>query len=453
VYNDEKGVIIILNVAYIKHFDKQGGSSLEFYLPNEKIRLMRKKFRVNQSELEGENMTRAFISMMESGKRSVSKASSRKLVEKFKSIASRIHVNLEIDDEYFSRSPEEDARYYCENKINKGEILKHRDLDKLIEIEREFKLNDLLAETYKKKGILYFNENEYVDSFINFHSALGKYKEIREYVTQIEVLCYLGNCKLRCNQFDDSIFFYKEAISYAEEHERQRDYFIASHSLATVYGQTKKYDKCIEVLDNNILKNEDKVDKVILVNSKLMKANIFLSTERNHDAAKECFDIVEEAKLSNPSLVGLIYNNIAEYYYKIKNYEKALVYVTEAQKHKLATNKEFLSSTLGLKGKILLAQGMREESILLYELAIDMAEQYRRFDMLVENYKELMKILESNNDTERMETKLNCMIETLEMNKIQDGTQYALVKLIEVATSKNQNEKAMQLSHRLECFV
>ncbi|WP_160680805.1 helix-turn-helix transcriptional regulator [Clostridium sp. C8-1-8] len=426
---------------------------MEFYLPSQKIKLMRKKFRVNQSELEGENMTRAFISMMESGKRTVSKASSRKLVEKFKNIGSRIHVNIEIDDEYFSRSPEEDARYYCENKIKKEQSIKHKDLDKLIEIERAFGLNDLLAETYKKKGILYFNENEYVKSFINFHNALGKYKEIRAYVPQIEVLCYLGNCKLRCNQFDDSIFFYKEAIKYAEEHERQRFYFIASHSLATIYGQIKKYDKCLEVLENNILKNEDKVDKVILVNAKLMKANVFLATERNHEAAKGYFDIVEEVKVLDPSLLGLIYNNIAEYYYKIENYEKALVYVTEAQKHKLATNKEFLSSTLGLKGKILLGQGMREESILLYELAIDMAEQYRRFDMLVENYRELMKILEDNNDTDKMETKLNSMIETLEINKIEDGIQYALVKLMEVATLKNQNEKAMQLSHRLECLV
>lgn len=49
-----------------------------------------------------------------------------------------------------------------------------------------------------------------------------------------------------------------------------------------------------------------------------------------------------------------------------------------------------------------------------------------------------------------METKFDCMIETLEMNKIQDITQYALVRLMEVAASKNQNEKAMQLSHRLE---
>ncbi|WP_206871340.1 tetratricopeptide repeat protein [Clostridium zeae] len=398
-------------------------------------------------------MTRAFISMMESGKRSISKASSKKLVEKFIDIAKRIHVNLELDDEYFSRFPEEDARYYCENEIKNGQALSHKDLEELIEIEKSFHLDDLLAETYRKNGLLYFNEKEYFQAFSNLHSALGKYKEIRSYVPQIEILCYLGNCKLRSNQFEDSIFFYKQAVAYAEEFGVQNNYFIASQSLATVYGQMKKYDECLAVLDNNIINHKVKADQLVLVNAKLMKATVLLYTNKDHEAGKAFFEIIPEVRTCDPSLLGLIYNNIAEYYYKVENYEKALLYISEAQKHKLATNKEFLSSTLALKGKILLAQGMREESILLHELAIDLADQYRRFDMLVDNYKNLVKILEENKEFKRIEQKMEYMITTLEENNVEDGIQYALYKLMEIATVQNDSDKALKLLHRLEHFL
>ncbi|QAA34361.1 helix-turn-helix transcriptional regulator [Clostridium manihotivorum] len=426
---------------------------MEFYLPSEKIKLMRKKFRANQADLEGENMTRAFISMMESGKRTVSKASSKKLVEKFIDIAKRIHVNLELDDEYFSRLPEEDARYYCKNELKSEQALSHKHLEDLIKIEQSFNLDDLLADTYKRSGILYLNEMEYSKAFIYLHNALGKYKEIREFIPQVEVLCYLGKCKLRANQFDDSIFFYKQAVAYAEEYKVQDNYYIASHALATVYGQIKEYDKCLEVLNNNIISKKDKADKLVLVNAEVMRATILLDTDKNHEAGKAFFEVIPEVGAVDKSLLGLVYNNIAEYYYKIENYKKALFYISEAQKHKLETNKKFLSSTLGLKGKILHAQGMREESILLYELAIDLAEQYSRFDMLVDNYKELVKILEEKNDLERIEQKMNYMIASLEANNVEEGIQYALHKLLQIATTQKESDKAMKLLHRLESFL
>jgi hypothetical protein len=104
--------------------------------------------------------------MMESGKRTVSKASSKKLVEKFIDIANRIHVNLQLDDEYFSRLPEEDARYYCKNQLNQGQALSHKQLEDLIKIEESFNLDDLLAETYKESGLLYLNEMEYSKAFV-----------------------------------------------------------------------------------------------------------------------------------------------------------------------------------------------------------------------------------------------------------------------------------------------
>lgn len=294
---------------------------------------------------------------------------------------------------------------------------------------------------------------EYSKAFVYLHNALGKYKEIREYIPQVEVLCYLGKCKLRASQFDDSIFFYTQAVTYAEEYELQDNYFIASHALATVYGQMKEYDKCLEVLNNNIISKKNTADKLILVNAEVMRANVLLYTDKNHEAGKAFFEIIPEVQAIDKSLLGLVYNNIAEYYYKIANYEKALFYISEAQRNKLETNKKFLSSTLGLKGKILHAQGMREESILLYELAIDLAEQYSRFDMLVDNYKELVTILEEKNDLERIDQKMNYMIASLEANNVEEGIQYALHKLLQIATTQKDSDKAMKLLHQLERFL
>jgi tetratricopeptide (TPR) repeat protein len=434
-------------------YTKKEGSILKFYNPGEKIKQMRRKFRVNQSELECVNVTRAFISMMESEKRNVSKATSRKLAEKFREVASRFHANLEIDDEYFSRTPAEDARYYCENELKREDTISHKELEALIKIEIEFNLEDLLADTYRMNGVMYKKEKNYMLAFENLNNALGKYKELRNGKAQAEVYCNLGYCKTKKTDYEDAIFYYKKAIYYAKEEDDNLIFFKASHSLALAYGSLGENEKCLEIIENNILNNSVQPEEHFLYNAKLMRANIYDATGKLDEAAKEFFEIVEIVRYKDEPTLGLLYTNIASYYYKTGNYDKSLRYISESQRIKTKVNKELLSSTLILKAKVVFAQGLYDEGIMLLGLAIDLAQQYKRFDNLQEAYRELVKVLETNKDWERLKESATEFLSICEDNELQDGKRYAIYKLAEVTAIQGNSDESINLLHRLDPLV
>ncbi|GFZ32552.1 transcriptional regulator [Clostridium zeae] len=424
---------------------------MEFYNPSEKIRRMRKKFRVNQAALEGINMTRAFISMMESGKRNVSKASSKHLAERFNEIAKRISVNLNLDDEYFSRQPEEDARYYIENELK--EENNHKKLEELIDVARGYELNDLLAKLYRLDADKYVNEKNYGNAFKSFSNALGKYKELKDEEAQPYIYNAIGVCKSRRNEHEEAIFYFKQALLYAREKKDSIYYFRANLNLAISYFHSKQYEKSINILNDNIIANKEEVEYSILTDARIIRANVLHETDRKNEAINEYLKLVEDIKGKDDIMLAYSYNNLGEYYYNIGKYQESLHYISEAQRLKNKVSKDTLANTLNTKGKVFYKQGMYDESIMIFELAISMAEQYQQFDMLLMNYRDLIKVYESNDDFVKIEEHMNRLLETLDDNKIEIGKSYALYKLIEVAVKQNDSNKAITFLNRLQTLL
>ncbi|QAA33478.1 tetratricopeptide repeat protein [Clostridium manihotivorum] len=426
---------------------------MEFYSPSEKIRLMRKKFRVNQAELEGINMTRAFISMMESGKRTVSKASSKALAEKFNEIAKRISVNLNLDDEYFSRKPEEDARLYCEEQLANGESLSYKKLDELMAITKKFNLVDILARVYEVNGKKYVKEQNDVNAFINFSNALGKYKELRDDKAQGSVYNNLGNCKLRKKEYDEAIFYYKQAIELGATEKDSVIYIKASLNLALCYNEKKDYKKGLDLIDNNVLRNEEEVNIKIINEAKLTRAIILNSLNRGEEAVKEYFSLIDRIKDTDDILLAYVYNNLSDYYYNIGDYSKSLHYISQAQRIKSLVDKRTLPNTLNTKGKIFLRQGMYEESIMLFQLAIDIALEHKQFNMVLENYKELVNVYEYEQEWEKIREITKAFLENIESNHVELGKKYALYKLTEVSLRLGDNEEAVNTLKKLDSLL
>lgn len=428
-----------------------GWRTLEFHSPSEKIKLMRKKFRVNQAELEGINMTRAFISMMESGRRNVSKASSKLLSEKFNEIAKRISVNLNLDDEYFSRTPKEDAIYYCNEELKND--LNHDKLEELIEISEDFELDDLQAELYKLQGEKYYNKEDYKEAFSYFRKALGKYKELRDRKSQVRIYQLLGICKSRRQEHEDAIYYFKEAIDYAREENNKRVFYKGKYNIAISYMLTQQYDKSLETLDQIILDKSDEIDFDILADAKILKGYELDNLGRVKEAIDEDLSLIDILKGKDDEMLSMVYNNIAEAYYKIGDYANSLKYVDEAQRLKVKVNKPMLSQTLNTKGKVLFKTGFYQESILVLGLAIDLAEEYKRFDYLMESCKDLISVYESTNDYQSIQDLMNRLLEILDTNDVKTGKAYAVLKLAEVSAKLDDSKETIKYINKLEILL
>ncbi|QAA33847.1 helix-turn-helix transcriptional regulator [Clostridium manihotivorum] len=420
---------------------------MNFYNPNEKIRLMRKRFNMNQADLEDANMTRAFISMMESGKRNVSKASSKILTSKFNAKAIEFGVDISLDDEYFYRKPQEDARFYCNNELLKDNT--HEQLEELIEIAKEFELDDILAEIYKLNADKYFLEANFIDAFINYSNCLGKYKELKNIKEQLYIYNSLGICKAKRSEHEEAIFYYNQAIVYAKE-ENDTNYFLkASFNLALAYSYLKKYEECIELLEKNIFTSNIPVTEDVIINAKVLKANMLYNMGKKDEVLKEYIDIIASAEDKESNLMGVVYNNLALFYCDSDNFEESLKYISYSQKIKNKVDKTTLSNVLNTKARLFLKQGHYDQSIMLFELAISLAEQYKNFLSLIQNYMELIKALELSQDLEKLEYTIISFINFLEEHEISEGRNYALSKLAETFVKQKKNEQAIKTLHKL----
>ncbi|GFP74787.1 helix-turn-helix transcriptional regulator [Clostridium fungisolvens] len=419
---------------------------MDFYNPNEKIRLMRKQFGINQSLLEDVNMTRAFISMMESGKRKISRKSSELLAKKFNSIAKEMSININLDDEYFYRRPEEDARFFCEKALLKEEVT-HEELKEIIDVAKTYQLSDMLINAYKVNGEICFVEADYMNAFTNFSSALGKCKEINQKSLQPYIYNAMGVCKIRRNEDEEAVFYFSQALWYAKEQNNDLYFIKASYNLALGYSKMKEYEKCLEVIEKNILEKDISAEIEELLKARILKANTYLRTGEKEKVLCEYLKIIDSLREDDIDTRSMIYNNIAEYHYNNEQFEESLKYIDRAQKLR---NRESISTILDTKAKIFLKQGLYNEGIMILELAISFAEEYKQFTVLFEVYKHLINVYELIGDLEKVKEAAKMLLDTLDKNNIDKGRSYAIYKLIEINTTEGNVEESLSLLHKLK---
>lgn len=426
---------------------------MNFYCPSQKIKIMRKRFHMNQMELEDTKMTRAFISMMESGKRKVSRASSKLLAQKFNNKAKELGLELGLDDEYFSRKPYEDAKIYCENELCKEN--NHVQLEELLNIALEFKLEYTSAKVYIKEGDIYFSEREYKLAFVNYINALGKLKELRENREQSYVYNKIGLCKINIKEYEEAVFYLNQAINYANEEKDEISFTEAAYNQALAYSYMADHIKSVEILDKFILNSNifEKIDFNFKMNVKVLKAKEIYNSGRKEKAVEEYLSLIKELEDKNDFILSNIYSLLGDYYFEVSNLHESLKYINNAQRLKGKLDKASLPNTLKTKAKIFFKQGLSDESIMILELAMNISEELGDFNMLIATYNELIKIYKEINDFDRIRETSNNLIEILDKNNLGQGKEIALCNLMEVAINQGDSDQTNQILSKLNILL
>ncbi|WP_261856628.1 tetratricopeptide repeat protein [Clostridium folliculivorans] len=414
---------------------------------------MRKRFHMNQMELEDTKMTRAFISMMESGKRKVSRASSKLLAQKFNNKAKELGLELGLDDEYFSRKPYEDAKIYCENELLKEN--NHEQLEELLNIALEFKLDYITAKVYIKEGDRYFYEQDYKIAFINYVNALGKLKELKQNGEQTYVYNKIGLCKINIKEYEEAVFYFNQAISYANEENDEISFAEAVYNLALAYSYMLDNAKSVEILDKFILNSNifEKLDFNFRINIKLLKAKEIYNSGRREKAVEQYISLIKELEDKNDFILSNVYSLLGDYYFEISNLHESLKYINNAQRLKGKLDKRSLPNTLKTKAKIFFKQGLSDESIMILELAMNISEELSDFNMLISIYNELIKIYKEIKDVDRIRETSNNLIEFLDKNNLEKGKDIALCNLMEVAINQGDSEQTNQILSKLNVLL
>jgi tetratricopeptide (TPR) repeat protein len=408
---------------------------------------------MNQMELEDTKMTRAFISMMESGKRKVSRASSKLLAQKFNNKAKELGLELGLDDEYFSRKPDEDASIYCEDELLKEN--NHEQLEELLNIALEYKLDYITAKVYIKQGDKHFYEQEYKTAFINYVNALGKLKELKENGEQSYVYNKIGLCKINIKEHEEAVFYFNQAISYANEENDEISFAEAAYNIALAYSYMLDHTKSVEILDKFILNTSvfEKIDFNFKMNIKVLKAKEIYNSGKKEKAVEQYILLIKELEDKNDFILSNVYSLLGEYYFEISNLHESLKYINNAQRLKGKLDKQSLPNTLKTKAKIFFKQGLSDESIMILELAMNISEELSDFNMLISIYNELISIYKEIKDIDRIIETSNNLIEIVDKNNLEQGKDIALCNLMEVSINQGDSEQTSEILSKLNILL
>lgn len=251
-----------------------------FLSPEEKLLAFRKKHKITQGELVGDDITRVFLGMIEIGKRLLTEKTAKLLCKNFTKILGERGIKDSIKLSDLMKTKEEQALEYLEN-VTKDV---NSDLKENIwEIEEAlFELNDNDRSEYCMKLFVRFaNEKNYLNARDYILKSLHG---IRKIVDLKEKLLEIMKLNKILGDYKNSVFTYRKFEDRLLKEKWSREYEMLQYKYAEALVETEGYTEALNILKLLFKKskNED-----FLFEVRKMIAKTYKNMSDYEEASKE----------------------------------------------------------------------------------------------------------------------------------------------------------------------
>jgi len=426
--------------------------SVEFISGNKKIKLLRKQLKMTQQEFQDSHFTRGYLGLLENGRRNITLQASKIIAEKFMKKAKELNIELELEEDYFSRSVEDDAKIYCE-KILENDLSMDK-LNEIMNIGEKYNLNFIKAKGYRRKGDLYFEENQYLEAYKNYFYSMD--------ILRVEELnyeiCYvynrLGYCKFLLLDYEEAIVYFNKAIYNAEMFKEEKVLLYATYNLSVAHSCINKFHEAIDIINKFIDRIEVEKEFLNYIYVNILKANCYEGLNETGNAITILQDLIEIVKERSDDesikLLGLIYNNLGSLYRREERLSKALDYYNKSQQIRNKIDNKNVSHTLIEKANIYVDKKLYDEAIMIIELGIEKANEYNDYEYIFKGYELLEKIYCKLNMKEELEKIIEAAIEVLKNTNNSDLKIKYYTKLQELYFKNKEYEKAEKCLYMIQ---
>lgn len=418
---------------------------MKFPNTSEKVKMIRKQLKMNQEDLVDENITRGFISMVETGRRNFSKDAAEVICRKFKDAAEKQGIELDIDVDFLMRDSIAEAEFYCTRQLETAK--ESGDIKEIINIAKEYKLENILAASYSRLGDIVFNEKDYIKAYLNYFKALD-YCKISN-MTNKEPYLYnrLGRCKFYLLEFLEALTYFNLANYHAVLHNDNKVKKSSIYNIALCNKKLNKIDAALEYIDIYLSLCDKEKEFTIYTYANILKANCYEAKDSIDTSIQILMDLLGEIKGTYDNLRGYVYNNLGEFYLKKDDLEKSLKYFDMAQEIRSDKDVSNLSHTLIEKSRIFIKQELYEQAVSLIKEGINLIPMDDDMDYWLKAHYMLAGIY----------LKLNCnkeaenVYETVSMTLKRNGNTYknqlidVYVKMANLYLEQNNGEKLKEV--------
>ena len=385
---------------------------MEFLTPGEKIKKLRIDLNMNQQELEDHGLSRAFISMIELGKRGLSRDSAKTIVDKFNEKARKLGIQLNIDKDYILNSPSEDAEKYCLNKLN--DVQKETEIAEIIEIANDYDLDVVKAKAFERLGDIKYDAKDYTAAFISYSSSLDANSKLDEVNSKLFYLnTRLGICKFNQLMYKESVFHFDKAYNLAVN---VGDIVLQKKSifnLASCYKKIGDISKAIEFIDKYLLSCDKEKELEVFIRTNILKAVCYTEIKDIDKAESIYNELINDECFNSHPLLANVYNNLGFIYLDKEKYVDSLDYFNKSQHIRSDNNSDELYHTLIEKAEVYKRQGLYNEAIMLIKLGLEQSEKNNDLEYLIQGHYRLSDIYKLLNDNGKLKEEYEAILQLL----------------------------------------
>lgn len=321
----------------------------QIMVSGEKIKMLRDKYGLNQTELAGGEVTRQAISSIENGKKKLSDKMAKLIVTNINNIlAVKGFKNEVITVEYLTESLKVQANrladeYISElddlNAVSSDENSRKKDFnkDKFKEIKGAVESFLLKYDTVIDKSKAYEINYLMTEGLINIHSfeeayiyAFKTYDisiSLNDAIKQLKVIAKKITIYYRLNRNDEILALGKHALEIANKNHISdyKELVKIYYNLALAYKKNNNYTECLKHI--SLLLSVPGISFEDAISGKILRANCSKDLKRYNEAEKMYNDILNELKTNNQyKHISFIYDNLAAISLEVKDYDKAKYY-------------------------------------------------------------------------------------------------------------------------------
>lgn len=401
----------------------------------EKLIFIRKLLNARQKDLARNNITREFISMVESGKRNMSRDVAIDIMRNAIEFAKEKEVELNYDEEFIARTKEEDLCVLCEKLPDIKESFEK--CDYIVNFGKEQGMSWTEVYTTKKKGNIYVVNHEYDKAEAAYRKCLNLIDSIGSNKLKHEIYNNLGLIKDRCLKYYDAVMYYQEALKYCYINNDFIKKDRITYNIGLTYYNIGNYEKSMDTLQ---LLMDDKCEQTsYYYKGNMIQGVILYKLKRTSEALKTLLNLVESRNLDNSFLIRA-YNNIALCYIDKKEYKKAEEFFDKAIETAKETDR-VKHEILGDKGNFYFELKKYEEAKIALNESIKISEEIGSYKYQLEGLKILYEISNEENNEKEMEEILLKLLSVANNTSSKDEVIWAMKRLLDLAVKQKDINK------------
>lgn len=425
---------------------------IEILSPGDKLRLLRKKYKLKQEEVSGKQITRNLISEIETNKASLTKSTAEIIFSNVNALSKKLKFNVtetidylmedelaqanKILDEYItdlkSIFPYKDRSFSKKLKVIESFLIKWDIKDKKIEIyELAGDYFSSINDYYK--GILYYEKAfNLMDKLICTSELLGILRKMSTVYTYTNKDVESAECcQFALDHFPDMPNFYKALFLY---------------NGAISLKKLKQYNKSIENLEaaENYLDKND-VNKLTQVwNNKGYSFLLLKDYSSAYKLFSKTFELV--SKKTNTDSFMIVITNLIQSYIglnDIENVNKYLKIALDNLQDYLSNSNEYIPEICYDLGNIFKNLNNLKEAEKYYLKALKFSKSEKSFTVIEDTLSNLIDIYATLDYTEKMdEIEMDIFTFSSIDGKLINNIIY---KLIDFYSIHNMNDKINRL--------